>query len=293
MKQSVTVAAVAATVETANPAANLDMLAHHARRAKAEGAELVLFPELSLTGFLPNHPNGDHSVWLQTALRDAWKLAQTIDGEAVQGLCEISRQTGAFVAAGFLERRGSLLHNTHVLAGEGRVWGYWRKMHIPLFEMQVFTGGGAPMVVDTPLGRIGANICFDAFLPESTRLLAVQQAELVLFPFAADPAPISPDGWYAWAQPILQARCAENGVFGIACNLSGQASFAGVSQAFPGGSALFGPDGKPLTALASEVAIARLDREALDAARAAFEFTFRFRRPEIYGGLACPADEIS
>ncbi len=50
-------------------------------------------------------------------------------------------------------------------------------MHIPLFEMPVHNGGGVPEVIETPLGRIGVNICFDAFLPESTRLLAVRGAE--------------------------------------------------------------------------------------------------------------------
>jgi N-carbamoylputrescine amidase len=286
MKDTLTVAAVAASIQTGEIRSNLDALRDHAQRAAARGAELVLFPELSVSGFLPNHPTGDHARWLADTLRGAWSLAQPFDGEAVHGLCAISKEAGVFVAAGFLERRGSRLFNTHVLAGEGRVWGYWRKMHIPLFEMQVFAGGDVPMVADTPLGRIGANICFDAFLPESTRLLAVQDAELVLFPFAADPPPFSPEGWYAWAQPVLQARCAENGVFGIACNLAGRAHFAGISQDFAGGAAIFGPDGKPVTELAGDIAVAQLSRDTLDAARAAFEYTLRFRRPELYGSLA-------
>src|SRR5690606_37539121 len=145
--------------------------------------------------------------------------------------------------------------------------------------------------LDTPLGRIGVNICFDAFLPESTRLLAVQGAEIVLFPFAADPPPVTPLGWAAWAGRTLEARCAENGVFGVACNTRGEVSFAGVSQYFPGGVMIVAPDGEVLARAAAEgeqdaMLVGDLDRARLVEARTRFEYTFRFRRPELYGALA-------
>jgi predicted amidohydrolase len=159
-------------------------------------------------------------------------------------------------------------------------------MHIPLFEMQVYNGGDAPVVVETPLGRIGANICFDAFLPESTRMLGVQNAEIVLFPFAADPEPVTSEGWFSWAGPVLAARCAENGVFGVACNYSGTVEFAGVTQHFPGGAIAIHPDGRPSGPVHAELAVTTLRRDVLLEARARFEYTFRFRRPDLYGPLA-------
>lgn len=286
MKDQVTVAAIAVDTKPAEIAANLDKMLAATKKAAAQGADLVLFPELSATGFVPNHPQGDHATWLQQVLRGAWNMAQTLDGEVVEGLLAISKETGAFVSAGMLENAGNVLYNTHVLVGDGKLWGRWRKMHIPLFEMQVYNGGDAPAVVDTPLGRIGINICFDTFMPESTRLLGVQNAEIVLFPFAADPAPVTPEGWFGWAGPVLHARCSENGVFGVACNYRGAVEYAGVPQNFPGGAVLVGPDGQALGAVAEEIAVGTLDRAKLLEIRSRFEYTFRFRRPDLYASLA-------
>jgi predicted amidohydrolase len=187
MLEHVRVAAVALDAKPGETRHNLDGIEAWAHRAAAAGASLVLCPELSVTGFVPNHPAGDHAAWLAEALRGAREMAQPIDGPAVRRLAAIARDTGLLLAAGLLEDAGATLFNTHVLVGPTGVLGAWRKLHVPLFEMPFYNGGGVPPVVDTPLGRIGITICIDSFLPESTRLLAVQGAEIVLFPFAADP----------------------------------------------------------------------------------------------------------
>ncbi|HTV00085.1 MAG TPA: carbon-nitrogen hydrolase family protein, partial [Luteitalea sp.] len=216
MLETARVAAVALDARPGERDHNLTRLDAEVQRAAAAGAHLVLAPELSLTGFIPNHPTAEHATWLREALAAARRVAEPIEGAAVDGLTAIARRHGVLVAAGLLEDAGPHLHNTHVLAGPDGVLGTWRKMHVPMFEQPFYNGGGAPTVVDTPLGRIGITICFDAFLPESMRLLAVQGAEIVLLPFAADPLPVTPEGWRAWAGPMLQVRCAENAVFGVA-----------------------------------------------------------------------------
>jgi N-carbamoylputrescine amidase len=291
MDQHVRVAAVALDAKPGETTHNLDGIEAWAHRAAAAGASLLLCPELSVTGFLPNHPTGDHAAWLADALRGARGMAQPTDGAAVRRLTAIARETGLLIAAGLLEDAGGTLFNTHVLTGPAGLLGAWRKLHVPLFEMPFYNGGGVPPVVETPLGRIGITICIDAFLPESTRLLAVQGAEIVLFPFAADPAPVTPDGWAAWASPVVQARCVENGVFGLACNLQGHCAYAGVSQEFGGGALAVGPAGQVLARHTDDtrvphMLVADLDRDLQLEARAAFEYTFRFRRPELYGLLA-------
>lgn len=264
-------------------AGNLEKIAELVSRAGADGAALVLFPELSLTGFLPNHPESSHSAWLREALQFARSTAERLDGGAVETLARIAARTGVYVAAGLLEDAGNLLYNTHVLVGPEGLAGAWRKMHIPMFEMPFYNGGSGPVVIETPLGRIGANICFDALIPESTRLLAVQNVEIVLFPFAAD----APQGWSAWAGPALRGRCQENGVFGIACNYSGHISAVGVEQTFPGGAMVVGPRGEVLSKQESgALLLQELTATDLRAARAEPEYLFRFRRPELYGPLA-------
>ena len=290
MLDSVRVAAVPFEARPGERDDNLARLDERAGRAAAAGVQLLLAPELSLTGFIPNHPIGDHAVWLREALAAARRIAEPLDGSAVQGLQRIAQSHRLLVAGGLLEDAGAQLHNTHVLVGPDGLLGAWRKMHVPMFEQPFYNGGGVPPVVETPLGRIGVTICFDAFLPESTRLLAVQGAEIVLFPFAADPPPVDADGWRAWAAPVVQARCAENGVFGVACNVIGDLTFAGVSQRFGGGALVVDPAGRAIAAPGGNdgMAVADLTRAAQLEARAAFEYTYRFRRPELYDLLAMP-----
>lgn len=289
--ESVRIAATGVDSRPGETARNIEKIRGWCGRAAAEGAKLVLFPELSLTGFIPNHPRGDHAAWLREALAGARRIAEPLPGPAVAGLTQVAKDCGIYLSAGLLEDAGNLLYNTQVLVGPEGLAGAWRKMHVPMFEMPFYNGGPAPAVVETPFGRVGVNICFDALIPESTRLLAVENVEIVLFPFAADPPPVTPAGWIEWAGPAVRARCVENGVFGVASNYVGRVEFAGVEQQFPGGGMAAGPRGEVLaewTGAAGEphMMLVDLSRETLLAARAEPEYLFRFRRPELYGPLA-------
>lgn len=287
MIESLRVAAVSLDSKPGETEKNLDRMVYWAEHAAGEGAGLILFPELSITGFLPNHPLGDHAAWLKEALAGARRAAEPIPGPAVGQLTELARATGIYISAGMLEDAGNLMYNTQVLVGPDGLAGAWRKMHIPMFEMPFYNGGPAPAVASTPFGRVGANICFDSLLPESTRLLAVENVEIVLFPFAADPPPATPEGWLAWASCPVRARCRENGVFGLAANYHGQVSFAGAEQNFPGGAFAAGPRGEVLAQGdgVSQMLLAEFKASDLLAARAEPEYLFRFRRPELYGPL--------
>jgi len=288
VKKTIRAAALTPETKPGAIAANLDLIAASARRAAAEGAELALFPELSLTGFIPNHPTGDHAAWLKQALLAARQSAQPLDGDAIANLTAIARDTRLHIAAGLLEDAGNRLFNTLVLIGENGLAAAWRKMHVPMYEMPFYNGGPVPTVADTPFGRIGANICFDALLPESTRLLAAQNVELALFPFAADPAPGTPTAWASWARPPLQARCSENGIFGLACNYKGHVTCAGIDQTFPGGVIAVGPRGEVLAEQLDDGNMMLVDFRAatLLEARADPDYLYRFRRPELYKSLS-------
>jgi predicted amidohydrolase len=155
-----------------------------------------------------------------------------------------------------------------------------------MFEMPFYNGGGGVEVVETALGRIGVNICFDVLLPESTRLLAVEGVEIVLMPFAADPAPGTVEAWAEWAMPAVRARAAENGVFALAANCAGRFECVGVEQMFPGGAAAVGPRGEVLAGPSAGALVVEFRDDELQAARAEPESLFRFRRPELYGPLA-------
>lgn len=291
MQDIVRVAAVAVDTQPGELADNLAKVAHWTERAAADGAQLVLFQELSLTGFIPNHPSGNHDRWLRETLQFGRRTALPLESPALQKLAKIAAQHEVLISVGLLEDAGNRLHNTQVLVGAHGLLGQWRKMHVPMYEMPFYNGGGGPLVVETHLGRIGVNICFDAFLPESTRLLAVQNVEIVLFPFAADPPPVTPAGWADWAGTALRARCSENGVYGVACNYVGTVTCCGEKQFFPGGGMLLDPRGQvaaPWSLPTGEPGFLSgdLTAEQLHVARAEPEYLYRFRRPELYGPLA-------
>ncbi len=290
MLDVVKIAAVAVDTKPQELIKNLEKIAHWTAKAAEEGAQLVLFQELSLTGFLPNHPEANHDKWLREALQIGRQSALVLPGPVTEELTAIAKQHNIWLSVGLLEDAGNLMYNTQILVGPEGLVGKWRKMHIPMYEMPFYNGGEAPEVVETPLGRIGCNICFDSLLPESTRLLAVQNAEIVLFPYAADPPPRTPAGWEAWASVGLAARCAENGVYGVACNYVGEVECAGVSQNFPGGGLVVGPRGEKISTWdhpgdTPGMLVSELTAENLTQARAEPEYLFRFRRPELYRTL--------
>jgi predicted amidohydrolase len=290
MLDNVRVAAVAVDTKPGELEQNLEKLALATVAAANDDAALILFPELSLTGFIPNHPQHDHQSWLREALLEARRLAVPIEGDAVHRLADVARRHKVLISAGLLEDAGNRLYNAQVLVGPEGLVGHWRKLHIPMFEMPFYNGGSHAPVVDTPLGRIGVNICFDALLPESTRLLAVQNVEIVLMPFAADPPPVTPEGWASWAGKAIESRAVENGVFVVACNYVGAVTCCGVTQSFPGGGMIVSPRGERIKDWedpAGEPAMIIADLEASELARARSEpeYLFRFRRPELYGPL--------
>jgi len=291
MLDRVRVAAVSAETRPGEIGANLAKIERAVAQAAADGAQLALFPELSLTGFIPNHPQGEHEAWLREALQQARRGALSLDAPPLTALAAIAARHKLLICVGMLEDAGNRLFNTAVLVGPTGLVGHWRKLHVPMFEMPFYNGGDAPRVVETPLGRIGVNICFDVLMPESTRLLAVQNVEIVLMPFAADPPPQTPAGWAAWGLPAIRARAQENGVFAVACNYVGRVECAGVSQQFPGGGAIVSPRGELLAEWNAAsgkpgLIVADLHASTLRDARAEPEYLFRFRRPELYGPLA-------
>ena len=291
MNESIRAAAVDLDSKPDDYDGNLAKIDAWCARAAEAGAALVLFPELSLGGFLPNHPQGDHAAWIREALATARRMARRIDSPEIAALAEVAKRHAITLSCGMLEDAGALLYNTQVLVEPTGLVSAFRKMHVPLFEMPFYQGGDAPSAVPAAGASVSVNICFDALLPESTRLSALAGAEFVLFPFAADPPPGTAAAWGEWAMPAVRARCVENGVFGLAANYRGEVIACGVTQRFPGGLFAVGPRGEVLAERLDEstdpqMLLVELSDADLAAARAEPEFLFRFRRPELYGPLA-------
>jgi N-carbamoylputrescine amidase len=152
------------------------------REAADTGADLVVLPELANSGC-------DFS-----SREQALKLAEEVGeagenpGPALRTWREAAEETDLFVVGGFLEREGGSLYNSAAIVGPG-FFGRYRKTHLWDAEKLLYEAGRDLPVFDTPLGRIGVLICYDAWFPETARTLALRGADLLCIPANA------PDDW--------------------------------------------------------------------------------------------------
>lgn len=202
------------------------------RDASQGGAQLVVLPELSQSGY----------VFASKA--EALSLAEPLDGPTLCGWTQLANELSLVLIAGFCERLGDdTLANSAVLIDPTGVRAVYRKAHLWDQEKLFFTPGSAPPpVVQTHLGRIGMVICYDLEFPEWVRLIALQGAQLLCVPTNW------PDGGHpAGERPSevirVQANAAFNRMFIAA---SGR---CGTERGVPwvGGSVIVDCDGYPLS----------------------------------------------
>jgi N-carbamoylputrescine amidase len=156
---------------------NLERSLHFIRQAAAEGADLIVLPELANSGC----DLGSRHIALE--------LAEEIPGgPTVQAWRKETEASGVCIVGGVLERKGDALYNSAVLLGP-EASGRYRKTHLWNKEKLLYEPGRELPVFDTPLGRIGLLVCYDAWFPEAARTLAVKGAEILCVPSNA------PDDW--------------------------------------------------------------------------------------------------
>ena len=240
--------------------------------AAAEGAELLVLPECALPGYMFD------------SAEEALPFAEEIPGPSTETLERESRRLGMHVVCGLLERDGDALRNSAVLVGPDGLVGTYRKTHLPFLGVDRFVVPGDELnVYDTPLGRIGVEICYDLRFPEVTRTLALKGADIVAhptnFPMAAK----------LQTELITVARAAENRIYLLTANRVGKERWG----EFCGWSQIVDPFGKRLAeAGETEEALLVADVE-LEKARdkdyvipGEYElYLFGHRRPELYGAI--------
>lgn len=254
--------------------ANVARMADWVGQARREEPDvgLVLFPELATSGY-----NMGEAFW-DLALR-------LPDDPALAPLQAAARTAGLFVAVGLPEedpRHPGLLYDALALIGpDGALAGRYRKVHVLPGEARWFAAGAAYPVWDTPLGRLGPLICWDAAFPEAARASALAGADLLLV--AA-----------AWEEPFrhhwglaVRARALDNAVPVAAVNRTGP----DIGLTFFGESALAGPDGQiaaAAPALAEGLVYGRFRHSAVRRYRTEFGQMLKDRRPHTYGPLLQP-----
>jgi len=250
-------------------AGNLAKAGRWVAEAAGQGAQLVLFPELYLTGFGFEGPT-------------APGLAENLDGAAMDFLKTLAHRHRLWILMGFPERdpvSGRVFNSLVCLTDQGAVAGCYRKVHLFDREQAVFDRGDASVVIDTPLGRAGLLICYDIEFPELARCLALQDARLLLVA-SANMVP-----WCPQQEIFARARAAENQVFLALANRVGQeAGFR-----FCGRSICVDPWGR-VTARANargpQLLVAELAPEHGRPPQGAAVDYLRDRRPEVYAALS-------
>lgn len=295
--QSIRVAAVSMNSELGRPAQTLAAIASWALRAKAEGAELVLFPELVVPGHCT--PN-------------TWEIAESVpDGPSVRQLAELARQHGLFLSAGLAEKERDIVYNTQVVVGPQGYIGKQRKIHLSRDEVLHYKGGKDLPVFDLGECRVGIVICYDNMFPEPARVLALRGADILLMPHAArikmwEDTPASEAAARRSSFEFLKGyalRARENSCFGVLADQAGRAGYVDLyprthpNQPHHAGAALFfGPDGEVIAhaqteRIRDEMVVATLDAAALAHERSQPNYTLRTRRPELFSELT--RDQVS
>lgn len=164
----------------ADPAQNRDRLAAHIATAARGGAELVVLQELHNTPY-----------FCQTENTELFDLAEPIPGPSTAFFGDLARHHAVVLVTSLFERRApGLYHNTAVVfERDGSIAGKYRKMHIPddpaYYEKFYFTPGDLGFEpIDTSVGRLGVQVCWDQWYPEGARLMALRGAELLIYPTA-------------------------------------------------------------------------------------------------------------
>ncbi len=277
MKEKVKIAFGQISSKREDKAENIRKIETICAKAKVQGADLVIFPELSLTGYV---------------MRDQiYELAETVPGAATQKIEEIAKRNGLHIIFGMpelSEKTRATVFNSSVFVGPKGLIGKYRKMYLPTHsvfeEKRHFRPGYQTATFGTSIGKIGLCICYDLFFPEVTRLIRLRGAQLIVC-ISASPAVRK-----SYFEILTAARAIENTTFLAYVNLAGVED----GLQFWGGSRLVSPTGDIL-------AKARYDEEDFlvceinySDLRPAETFipTLRDLRPELYDELRRNAENF-
>lgn len=248
-----------------DPNGALALMAEQTAKAKAAGADLLLLPEMFLSGY---------NIGPEAALAQAVTQAQLAPAQA------IARAQGVALVFGYPERVGEAVANAAVLIdAQGQIRLNYRKTHLfGTLDRAMFGVRGEDFPVAELHGlRFGLLICYDIEFPEPARLLALAGADAILVP-TAQMAPYT-----QVARHVIPARAYENQVYVAYANHSGRLD----GLDYIGLSSICGPDGAVLAAAGPEEAMLFATLDAGHQARVRrVDPLIADRRPALYGPLA-------
>lgn len=275
---------------TANREENMQKLARSIKEVAAQGAELVVLQELH-----------NSLYFCQTENTELFDLAEPIPGPSTEFYGAIARECGVVLVTSLFERRAAgLYHNTAVVfEKDGTIAGKYRKMHIPddpaYYEKFYFTPGDLGFTpIQTSVGKLGVQVCWDQWYPEGARLMALAGAEILIYPTAigyesSDTEEEQSRQREAWTT-VQRGHAVANGLPVVAVNRTGhEPDPSGQTRGiqFWGSSFVSGPQGEMLyrAPIDEEVAtVVEIDMKRSENVRRWWPF-LRDRRIECFEGL--------
>ena len=274
--------------------ANLEKAEKMIREAAANGANIVLLPELFDRWYVCQERKYQHYQFAQPV----------VDHPAVKMAERLAKELGIVIPVSFYERDGNVLYNSVAcIDADGSNLGVYRKTHIPddhfYQEKFYFTPGNTGFkVFSTKYCKIGVGICWDQWFPETARCLALNGAEIIFYPTAIGSEPIlQPDSMPHWRRCMV-GHSAANLMPVIAANRIGleqveacEANGGQTSELSFYGSSFITDNTGEIIADGSknkeEILIADFDLDAMDVDRLSWGI-FRDRRPEMYKIISSP-----
>lgn len=254
--------------------------------AYADDVDLVVFPEVALTGYIPL--KGYDQARKRTLAAAAGQAA----GWGVEQLRHASRGRRAVLIVGLMEpaQMRQEFYNSVAVIDDGEVLGVYRKIHLPVEENHYFVPGDEVVVVDTRAGRIAPMICYDLLFPEVTRIATLKGAEIIVM--VSNWLDIAHLRRLGEVLPI--ARALESHAHVLFVNGVGEMEARGRKWELYGASLAVTATGEVVAAggPAEEIVVATLPAADLDAASDVFP-VMRDRRPEVYRPLVAPSSSFA
>ncbi len=250
---------------------NIEVAERLIRRAAARHAQIIMTPEVALTGFV----GGERER----------PMAEPIPGPATQRFGALAKELGVYLLVGMSElREGQIYNAMAVLAPSGELQGVMRKVHITRYETPQGWRNGSEFPVwafKTPTGRFrgGIMICYDREMPESARILMLKGADIIFNPLCCN-CPTKDIH-----RCLLRTRAFENEIYLFMINHA--------EPRMNGHSMCFDYKGNITAELDDQegMLLAELDLDELNAARTRGIYGFNHRRPELYRILCDPAGQ--
>jgi len=274
MPDNVKIAAVQMNPRIMGNSDNLDKMLLKTQTAANNGADLIVFPECALTGYV------------FASREEAMPYMETIPGPSTDKLAACCRELGVYLIFGLLETDADRCFNAAVLLGPQGLIGKYRKNHLPVLGIDRFLDpGNEPFQVHrTSIGNIGIHICYDCNFPESARVMTLMGADILVLPTNW------PEGRRKIVEHVVNTRAYENKVHLVAVDRVGRergTRFMGCSKIVDAwGDTLVQAGSDDEQIIYAEVSLADARQKHIVIKAGEFELDFiNDRRPELYGQI--------